>query len=365
MLQALLSLLRRFAQITTSTITSISVSPTAGGFCGECYVVAEIQTLIAGLINSTATTFSVGNAHFSFNPTSLFSESGIAARCIYNPSGCRIVPICFTLSHRGVQADLLFRTSPSRVFFINDYATTRSTLLAGTCLISAGFPIETQFTAFGQNLSGDDDVASVETAFSNVLPLSCPSVASAALTISTAIVSSPALSPASSPQATVIPTSSVGRSSTSSQSFLPPTSSATLPVTASSSSAAPITTSSSPNPPSPATSGLSAAAKVGVGVGVSLGTIIIALLVILLWRLERRQKPKTGVSALRTSNSYRKWIPFLHQKAELDAEEQRRNEMEGVGVRREMDGGKRYELPAGERRHELKSENGARELEVS
>ena len=51
----------------------------------------------------------------------------------------------------------------------------------------------------------------------------------------------------------------------------------------------------------------------------------------------------------------RKWLPYLEPKGELDAEEQRKNELEAIRAAREIYGEAVYELPAEVPRPELKN----------
>ena len=58
-------------------------------------------------------------------------------------------------------------------------------------------------------------------------------------------------------------------------------------------------------------------------------------------------------------------MPFLQQKGELDAEEQRKNELAADSLQRGFDSEEKYKLQAEEPRHELRSDEFAQELEVS
>ena len=96
-----------------------------------------------------------------------------------------------------------------------------------------------------------------------------------------------------------------------------------------------------------------------------MGIVIIFLLVFLLWRQERRRKRANGnLESGPKKNRRKKWGMYLQTKGELDAERQRRNELEAKMIGQELEAEEIQELPAEEKRLELKSDVCALELEV-
>ena len=102
----------------------------------------------------------------------------------------------------------------------------------------------------------------------------------------------------------------------------------------------------------------------------------IVLLVILIHkRLKRpkalKEEAEDATSQAQGSSHHEGTQPYLQQKAELEAEENRKHELEARERRYEMGSeGERYELPAGERdamrrtRQELRGEEHSTELDV-
>ena len=109
-------------------------------------------------------------------------------------------------------------------------------------------------------------------------------------------------------------------------------------------------------------------ARIGVTVGVLLGGLMIIVLAILLWRSERRRKrlirPVEGQTRKRRSWAW-SWFPYLQQKGELDAEGQRRNELNATVKHRELQEEGLLELLVKEQRQELRSGECATEMGVS
>ncbi|KAL9075857.1 MAG: hypothetical protein Q9161_001250 [Pseudevernia consocians] len=122
--------------------------------------------------------------------------------------------------------------------------------------------------------------------------------------------------------------------------------------------------------------------KAATGIVVSVVAIISLVLGILFYLRRRRKRSNSGED---THVSEEETQPYLQQKAELDAEEKRRLELEAVEVRYELDGrDHRNEMPAQgsevgneidtierpamsslKERHELKGEECSKELEAS
>ena len=113
---------------------------------------------------------------------------------------------------------------------------------------------------------------------------------------------------------------------------------------------------------SPKSIGLDVEGKIGVGVGIPIGVVMAALVMALLWRRRRKRAQETRVSEQATKKRRKRWQAYLQNKGELDAEEQRRNEMEASEIRREIDGRERHELEAVARRQELVADENVQEL---
>ena len=142
-------------------------------------------------------------------------------------------------------------------------------------------------------------------------------------------------------------------------------------------------TSSSPTT-SPAAGSISSAFttkdKAATGVVIPVVAIISLVLGILFYLRRRRKRSESGKD---THGSEAGTQPYLQQKAELEAEEKRRLELEAVEVRYEMDGGDhinempgsqvrneidtvvRPQMPSLEETQELRGEECSKELEAS
>ena len=115
--------------------------------------------------------------------------------------------------------------------------------------------------------------------------------------------------------------------------------------------------------------------KVAYAVAIPVALLGLVLLLFLLYK--RRKAQKTLKEEEEDSSSqdkgppHEETQPYLQKKAELEAEEKRKHELEAREMRYEMGTeGERYELPAGERdsmkrtRQELRGEEHSTELEV-
>lgn len=110
-----------------------------------------------------------------------------------------------------------------------------------------------------------------------------------------------------------------------------------------------------------------------IGIGIAIPVIVIALLLLalLLWRRSRKIK-KANVTEVQHPISEDKQ-PYLQQKAELEAEEKRKHELEAEERRYELDGESRiheisessHGLPPFSVRQELRGEDHSRELDTS
>ena len=112
-------------------------------------------------------------------------------------------------------------------------------------------------------------------------------------------------------------------------------------------------------------------AKIGIGVAIPVAVTALVLLIVLLWRRSRKIKESDGLkeeNAVPEDNQ-----PYLQQKAELEAEEKRKNELEAEEKRYELDGETRIHEMSDEGSHglpypnvmqELRGEEHSRELEV-
>ena len=126
-----------------------------------------------------------------------------------------------------------------------------------------------------------------------------------------------------------------------------------FPSTTLASSASNIT-SSSPTTSSAAeniSSGFTTKDKAATGVVIPVVAIISLLLGILLYLRRRRKRSESGKD---THGPEEETQPYLQQKAELEAEEKRRLELEAVEVRYEMDGRDNVnEMPGNDVEHEI------------
>ena len=128
-------------------------------------------------------------------------------------------------------------------------------------------------------------------------------------------------------------------------------------------------------------SGFTAKDKAATGVVISVVATISLVLGILFYLRRQRKRSNSGKDTYKSEEEIQ---PYLQQKAELDAEEKRRLELEAVEVRYEMDGSDhRNEMPAQgsevgnevdtiersalsslRERHELRGEEHSKELEA-
>ena len=115
---------------------------------------------------------------------------------------------------------------------------------------------------------------------------------------------------------------------------------------------------------------LDSQARIGIGVGIPAAVVTIFLLALLSWRRARKNKKANvlkGEDTVPEDNQ-----PYLQQKAELEAEEKRKHELEAEERRYELDGESRIHemLDVDSRglsshtRQELRGEEFSRELEV-
>ena len=88
---------------------------------------------------------------------------------------------------------------------------------------------------------------------------------------------------------------------------------------------------------------------------------------LILWRLQKRHKKVASAPRRRRRNHRwsKDWIPWLQRKGELHAEGWGRSELEARGSQHELEAEIIYEIPTEEKRHELKSEEFAQEMEIS
>ena len=89
---------------------------------------------------------------------------------------------------------------------------------------------------------------------------------------------------------------------------------------------------------------------------------VTALLMALLWHRGRKGAQDTRAPRQAIKIERKRWKAYFQEKGELDAEEQRRNEMEASEIRREIDGRERHELEAEDRRQELVGDDHVQEL---
>ena len=159
--------------------------------------------------------------------------------------------------------------------------------------------------------------------------------------------SSTSIAPSSKQSPTITSTSATA----SSPSTQIPTKTSTLTIEESSIS------SSLPSASASSSSGAHSDIKLGVGIGASIGILILVFLIIIIWRQERRLKPlvKSETDQRKGTIWRDTWIPWLQKKDELDAEEQRRNELEAIGTEQELEANTVPELPTKERRQSWKS----------
>ncbi len=123
---------------------------------------------------------------------------------------------------------------------------------------------------------------------------------------------------------------------------------------------------------SPAPTGLNKIAKIGSGVALPVIGIAALFLATILWQRRRKKRRITssGGVSLQQDNQ-----PYLQQKAELEAEEKRKHELEATERRCEMDGKDAThevaeephdrEIPSLRIRHELSGAEHSHELEAS
>lgn len=104
--------------------------------------------------------------------------------------------------------------------------------------------------------------------------------------------------------------------------------------------------------------------KLAVGVAVPLGSITISALVVFLWRVHHQRRHVAITSQVPQNEEDS--LAFLQRKAELEAEERRRYELHAGDIRHEMETREnRSELHGGARRQELRGEEHSRELPAS
>lgn len=87
----------------------------------------------------------------------------------------------------------------------------------------------------------------------------------------------------------------------------------------------------------------------------------------MIYLYRRRKRNRAGNDSTVSADASKDTQPYLARKAELDAEEARRHELEAVDTRFEMDGmrevqempvkNSRYEMPVKDSRHEMDSKN--------
>lgn len=111
--------------------------------------------------------------------------------------------------------------------------------------------------------------------------------------------------------------------------------------------------------------------KIGIGVGASAAALILISLAALIWRKRRfrsaaitaKNQGKTENRREGTSASEGENQPYLQQKAELEAEERRKYELEARQKIHELDGGTEIrEIPAGTHEHRLAVMRSRQEL---
>ena len=113
--------------------------------------------------------------------------------------------------------------------------------------------------------------------------------------------------------------------------------------------------------------------KVANGVAIPVGFLGLGLLGLLVYRRRKTQKTlkEEDATSQKQGSSHEETQPYLQQKAELEAEEKIKHELEARERRYEMGiEGERYELPVEEQglmirtRQELRGEEHSTELEV-
>ena len=113
--------------------------------------------------------------------------------------------------------------------------------------------------------------------------------------------------------------------------------------------------------------------EIAIGVAIPVAFLVLVSLGFFAYRRWRIHKKLKEVNAMspKQGSLHEDRQPYLQQKAELEAEEKRKHELEARERRYEMDNeGERYELPVGEQgvvirtRQELRGEEHSKELEV-
>lgn len=112
-------------------------------------------------------------------------------------------------------------------------------------------------------------------------------------------------------------------------------------------------------------------ATIGIGIAIPVVVIALLLLAVFLWRRSRKIKKANVTEVQDTISEDRQ--PYLQQKAELEAEEKRKHELEAEERRYELDGESRiheisensHGLPSLRARQELRGEDHSKELDAS
>ena len=152
-----------------------------------------------------------------------------------------------------------------------------------------------------------------------------------------------------------------------------PTLSSSIATVVTSSNSLVPTSSTNPNNSDPSNDRLAAGAKIGIGIGVLLGSVIIIMLAVLLWRIDRRRRTSVVASPRMKNKRRRRGLLYLQRKPELDAEEQTRSEVAANTVQQELEAEEKHELDAATTQEgcmdafaqELRSEECAGELEAA
>ena len=226
------------------------------------------------------------------------------------------------------------------------YSVTSTIRVDGSCAVNHGSPIQIDYTYLASSLvEAGSDLFTFERTVADELGLTC---------------STPATTTSTAPTAGFLPSSS-----------------ATSDVSTTVASPAAAASSAQPRNtdlPNTSVNGLSYPARIGVIAGVLLGGLVIAVLALLLWRSERRRRRALRPISTRSVEGKKThkrrswtwgWFPYLQQKGELDAEGQRKNELDAAAKRHEMSAEGVHQLPVDEQRQELKDEGRATEMEVS
>ena len=209
------------------------------------------------------------------------------------------------------------------------YSITSEYLSNGLCVTTSGAPINlaSPFSVFSAAaIKNSDFQALAESSFGDFLGFSACSVSEINITT----------------------TETIGRQVITGYTFV---SAAAASSTLSSSSATTQSTLSNPNPnptttpllaskptptPTPTPTSLGTPAKIGIGVAIPIVATALFLLAAALWRKSRKRR--SPPSSQQETGAQENHQPYLQQKAELEAEEKRKYELEATESRYELDG---------------------------